>query len=165
MTKFCSHIILLGNCPPSIREILFGGKLLAMSKPGGGLRLIAIGYYWRRLTAKCANTVALDQLGDFFAPIQLGVGVKGGCEAAIHAARRFCSTMQTEQILVKLDFRNAFNSVHRETVLRAVAAHIPTLYAFCYFTYAISSEDGVQHDDPLGPLLFCLSIHLILTAF
>ena len=140
------------------------------------MRPIAIGYYWRRLTAKFANTIALDQLGDFFAPIQLGVGVKDGCEAAIQAARRFCSTMSTEQILVKLDFRNAFNSIHRETVLRAVAAHIPVIYAFCYLTYAnhtsllfgkdlISSEDGVQQGDPLGPLLFCLSIHIILTAF
>ena len=170
------NTLLLGNCPTSIREILFGGKLLALNKPGGGLRPIAIGYYWRRLTAKCANTIALDQLGDFFAPIQLGVGVKGGCEAAIHAARRFCSTMSTEQILVKLDFRNAFNSINRETVLRAVAAHIPMLYAFCHLTYAnhtsllfgedlISSEDGVQQGDPLGPLLFCLSIHPILAAF
>ena len=35
--------------------------------------------------AKCANAFATAALNDYFMPHQLGVGVSGGCEAAIHA--------------------------------------------------------------------------------
>ena len=177
LSSVCNLInaLLQGKCPPSIQKILFGGKLLALNKPDGGLRPIAIGYYWRRLAAKCANSIALKYLGNYFSPIQLGVGVKGGCEAAIHATRRFCSSMPSDHILVKLDFQNAFNSIHREAVLHAVANHIPALYPFCHLTYSshtsltfgdgfVSSEDGVQQGDPLGPLLFCLTIHPLLIS-
>jgi len=48
-----------------------GGSLLAFQKKLGGIRPIAIGYS-----------------KDTFNPSQLGVGVSGGCEAAIHATRR-----------------------------------------------------------------------------
>src|SRR6218665_1119000 len=43
------NVLLRGECPPEIREIMFGGTLIALSKKSGGLRPIAIGYIWRRL--------------------------------------------------------------------------------------------------------------------
>ena len=158
-----------------MQTILFGGKLLALNKADGGLRPIAIGYYWRRLAAKCANGIALDYLGDHFSPSQFGVGVKWGWEAAIHATRRYCSAMPSDHVLVKLDFKNAFNTIYRESVLQAVARYIPMLFAFCHLTYSsrsslafgndiIYSDDGVQQGDPLGPLLFCLTIHPLLNT-
>ena len=83
------NLLLEGRCPLRVANILFGGKLLALNKKDGGIRPIAVGYYWRRLAAKCANAHAIEKLGDYFGCLQVGVGVKGGCEAAIHAARRF----------------------------------------------------------------------------
>ena len=64
---------------------------------------IALGYHWRCLTAKCANFHAIEKLGSYFGHIQLGVGVAGRCEAAIHAACHFITFMGKEQVLVKLD--------------------------------------------------------------
>ena len=54
------------------------------------------------------------------APIQLGYGVHGGSEAAVHAARCFLSNMEDHQAVVKLDFADAFNSIRRDCMLGAV---------------------------------------------
>ena len=60
-------------------------------------------------------------------------------------------------------------------MLKEVAKHIPEIYKFCHLayaggsilrfdTYSINSEQGAQQGDPLGPLLFCLSLHPILQS-
>jgi len=67
------------------------------------------------------------------------VGVPGGCEAAIHSARRYLETIPSDHVFVKLDFRNAFNSLHQSDMLHSMADRIPDLYAFCYSAYYHSS--------------------------
>ena len=68
----------------------------------------------------------------FFSPIQLGVGTPGGCEAAAHAARRFLETMPNDNVVVKLDFSNAFNCLHRSDVLKSIADQVPELLPYCH---------------------------------
>ena len=119
------NLLMLGKCPSSVASILFGGRLIALQKKSGGIRPIAIGYSVRRLASKCVNKHALSVLKDTFAPSQLGVGVSGGCEAAVHAARRFLTNMPENFVVVKLDFANAFNCIRRDSVLSAVANFCP----------------------------------------
>jgi len=103
-------------------------------------------------------------------PTQLGVGVKGGCEALIHAARHFLTNKDLDEAFVKLDFVNAFNSVRRDSLFEAVAQHRPDLLEYVLSSYAtasvlwvgdsyIMSAEGIQQGDPLGPLLFCLALN------
>jgi hypothetical protein len=77
--------------------------------------------------------------------------------------------------LIKLDFSNAFNTLRRDDMLEAVLKEIPEIFNFCHLSYAenstllfnefkISSEEGPQQGDPLGPLLFALTIHPILQS-
>src|SRR6218665_1072755 len=104
------NCLLAGICPQELSNILFGCTLFALRKKGGGLRPIVIGYYWRRLSSKCANAFALTKITDYLSPKQLnGVGVSGGCEAAVHTSGRFPKRMDPDSVLVKLDFENAFN--------------------------------------------------------
>jgi len=173
--ELCSfvNVLLNGETPEEVNKIIYGGRLLALEKKGGGVRPIAVGYTWRRLAAKCANSYIIEKMASLFAPVQLGVGVSGGCEAAVHAIRRYTDQLPKDHVVVKLDFTNAFNSVRRDALLEAVARDIPEIYRFAYATYAdnsllkfgnfsINSEEGIQQGDPLGPLEFCLVIHPLL---
>jgi Reverse transcriptase (RNA-dependent DNA polymerase) len=168
------NLLLDGVCPSELRSIFFGGTLFALRKSSGGLRPIAIGYVWRRLASKCANAYAIPRVTPHLTPRQLGVGVPGGCEAAVHATRRFMKNMDSGSVVVKLDISNAFNSLHRDRMLKSVDEFIPELAAYCHLAYAdattlqfgkftILSQEGPQQGDPLGPLLFCLPLHSTLT--
>ena len=77
-----ANLVLEEKCHDEVAPNIFGGSLIAPTKKSGGIRPIAIGYAWRRLAAKCAKTYAVAELADYFSPIQLGVGVPGGYEAA-----------------------------------------------------------------------------------
>ena len=93
-----TNMLLDGKCHPAVRPILFGGNFTALAKKSGGIRPIAVGYTWRRIAAKCANAFAMNTLRDYFAPTQLGVCVSGGCEATVHATRRFIETMLADYV-------------------------------------------------------------------
>ena len=110
-----------------------------MGKKSGSIRPIAVGYTIRRLVAKCANKFAISKMVSSLCPRQLGVGVPGGCEAAIHATRRFIDSMQAGSVVAKLDFSNAFNCLHRDSMLQAVTDKIPELYNFCHLSYSCTS--------------------------
>jgi len=119
--------------------------------------------------AKVANRSVLQSCATVFQPRQLGVGAKGGCEVAVHAARAYLSSMSSDKAMVKLDFYNAFNNIRRDSMLEAVGEHIPQLLPFVISAYAsdsilqfgeftIASQEGVQQGDPLGPVLFSLTL-------
>ena len=112
---------------------------------------------------------------ELFSPIQLGVGVPvpGGAEAAIHFLRHYVNTMGDDDILVKLNFTNAFNTQRRDSLIETIAKFIPELYCFVHATYSgepilqfmnhiIRPLEGLQQGDPLASLEFCCSIHPLL---
>ena len=167
-------LVLEGNTPLSIQPIFFGANLIALRKKGGGIRPIAVGQTLRRLVAKCGGFRVVESIGASLAPLQLGYGVPSGCEAAARAARQYLGPMSSGQVMVKLDFKNAFNCLRRDKILQAVRSTCPELFHFVYSAYStpsslfcgeyiIQSEEGVQQGDPLAPLLFCLTIHPIIS--
>ncbi|HSN24205.1 MAG TPA: hypothetical protein VLS45_08585, partial [Methylomicrobium sp.] len=148
-----TNLLLEGKVPASIGGIIFGANLLAIVKKNSGIRPIAVGYVWRRLAAKVACNHAKEISVILLAPRQLGFGVKGGAEAAVRAARRYLENMELGKLLIKIDFRNAFNTLRREAILEAVAKHFPELLPFAISTmsnpsflqfadYLLQSEEG-----------------------
>jgi len=114
------NLLLAGKCPCAVAKCFFGGKLIAIKKDNGDVRPIVIGFVMRRLASKLANSFGLTRISSSLCPTQIGAGVKGGCEAAIHATRRFVEDMSEDDVIVKLDFRNAFNSLHRDDIFKEV---------------------------------------------
>lgn len=170
-----TNFLLEGNLPSSVTVSLFGANLFAIRKNNGGIRPIAVGYVWRRLSAKVACSHAREVSSSLLGPRQLGFGVSGGTEAAVRAARCYLENMDSSKLFVKIDFRNAFNTVRRDAILDAVAKHLPELLPFAASTlstpsdlqfanFTLQSEEGAQQGDPLGPLYFCLAIIDLLKA-
>ena len=108
------NVLLPGNLLQTIRVVIFGGRPIALKKKDGGIRPIAVGYTLRRLAAKCANSHGIRARSNELEPVQVGVGVSGGAEAAVHPVRRFVETLEDDNVLVKLDFANAFNTIRRD---------------------------------------------------
>ncbi len=168
-----TNLQLKGLTPSSVRSTLFGAKLLAIRKKTGGVRPIAVGYVWRRLTAKVACSYVKESSATLLAPRQLGFGIAGGAEAAVRAARRYVDSMKPNEVFVKIDFRNAFNTLRRDSILEAVAKYFPELLRFVESTigqtstlqfgdFTLQSDEGAQQGDPLGPLYFCLTFKELL---
>ena len=169
LTSFI-NLILRGEAAPFVRPSLFGATLIALDKKGGGVRPIAVGCTLRRLAAKCAGNRVMQAMGALLAPHQLGYGVPLGAEAAVHATRVFLQNLQPGHLILKLDFRNAFNCLRRDKMIKAVGKLVSELLPLVLSAYGspsslfygeniILSSEGVQQGDPLGPLLFCLAIH------
>jgi hypothetical protein len=169
------NLMLAGTFDSEVNAILFGGRLIALSKKDGGVRPISVGYTLRRLAAKCANNHVIKWRSEALQPQQLGVGVSGGAEAAVHAARRLVQNLPEDHVIVKLDFSNAFNCIRRDVILDAVAAKLPEVYRLVHAAYScepiltfgehqLLSREGAQQGDPLGSLEFCEAIHPLLTG-
>ena len=74
-------ILAEGNAP--------GASSAALKKKDGGHRPVALGETRRRLTAKVLLTAVSDDVTPFPRPTQLGFATKNGCEATVHAIRRW----------------------------------------------------------------------------
>ena len=110
------------------REALFGASLCAMRKGDGGLIPIAIGSIYRRLACRIAARHVATTVGEELRPVQLRVGTPQGCEAAVHATREYLAVAAaagSPHLLVKMDVRNAFNTVRRDGLLSQVKARAP----------------------------------------
>lgn len=81
----------------------------------------AIGSTFRRIAAKIACNGVRDEIGQYLRPKQIGFNTKGGCEAALHTCRTFVrKNKKSKKIILKIDFKNAFNCVERDILLRTI---------------------------------------------
>ena len=146
------HKILNGEPPEGPRSVLTACRGLALDKGGRKVRPVAIGEAIRRIAARvvCAQdgkTISLI----LEAVNQFGVGVKGGIEYAYHSVRVHMMATYDEYehqargqhkpdpnkipALMKVDFKNGYNSTCRAKMLAQVRAKTPTLLRFATFLY------------------------------
>ena len=130
------------------------------------MRPNAIGNTLRRIASKCAGSKALSDRQNFFGNVQVGCGTKRGAEIAAHSFRNLIERDDNPKcpVVLKLDFKNAFNSLNRELMLNPVYSNRLELYTYThcayrkpsYFFYGsivIITEDGSQQGDPEAPPL------------
>ena len=63
---------------------------------------IAVGCTLRWLVTKVAYKQVVDKVAELLALQQLGYGVHGGSEAAVHATQRFLNNINACQAMIKL---------------------------------------------------------------
>ena len=101
--------------------------MIALKKKDGGIRPIAVGCTLHRLVAKIAANKVTNNMSSLLGPRQLGFGIKGGAEAAVHAARQYLHSHAAS----KARLSNAFNSIRCDKRLLAVKKLLPELYPWC----------------------------------
>ena len=168
------NLLFSGKFDTEINTIIYSGRFLAMSKKDGGAQPIAVGDTIRGLAAKCANRHVIEEPSSILQPRQVGVGVAGGAEAAVHAMRRYLKLLPVGHAIIKLDLtKNAFNSIRRDLQLDTMAKNMPELYRFTLVTYScepaliygdqmMPSRDGSQQGESMSSLEFCEAIQPVL---
>ena len=171
------NILASGQAPSSMSQWVGSAPVTPLCKRDGGVRPIAVGETLRRLVGKLwmkrISAKAQAYLGDS----QVGVAVKGGAEAVVHAVQRAATDLgngRNDVAVLQLDLANAFNLVSRRAFLRVVRTEFPELFPWVQYTYGANapwlwygdirwrSATGVQQGDPLGPLLFALALRALM---
>jgi hypothetical protein len=145
-------------------------RAVLIPKDDGGFRPLGIGETWYRILGKCILQVVAAKVGEGLKPVQLGCGIRGGCEIAARLSQLFLDTDPT-QILLKTDFKNAFNLVPRGRIYEGLCLRCPELRPWFRWAYGeqsplfdsegklvCTSETGCRQGDPLAALLFCVAI-------
>ena len=169
------NVLAKGEAPSVLAPFLAGATLTALPKKDDGIRPVAVGEVWRRLTSKYLCSAYKEQASSYFFPLQIGVAQPLGTEIGLETARQWSTRNKenTSAILVKIDFSNAFNCVDRQVFLEQCRHQFPGLAQWAEWCYSkpsnlffgsetIPSEKGVQQGDPIGPLLFALALQPLL---
>ena len=164
------------RAPKELAPFLAGAALMALPKDENDLRPVAVGETIRRLTSKCLCSTVREAAQALFAPLQVGVACPRGGEAAVHVVRQYTERHRDSpsKTLLLVDFSNAFNTVDRSKFLAACREQTPGVAAWASWCYGapsqlvfhetvIESTAGVQQGDNLGPLLFSLALHPLLS--
>ena len=104
---------------------------------------------------------------------QLGVSIPQATEIIAHAIQAWYQHPKPDEVLLLVDFENAYNSLDRQAMIDAVCGDAPEFAryaAFCYGSpvpligdgFHLISAEGTQQGDVCGPLFFSLTLNRVL---
>jgi hypothetical protein len=165
--------------PPAFRSTYTAARLSGI---GVKVRPIACGDTLRRLFTGMWCRHHKPRIAAMLAPLgQYGCCVTGGTDIVSTTAQLLCDS---GGLVLTVDGTNAFNSLSRAAILTAVAERLPGLYSYVVMLYGadsipdlvfalagqkqaavIQSLQGIQQGDPLGPLLWAITLLAVAVSF
>ena len=125
-------------------ELVAESKLIALYKDDKreDVRPVSIGCSLRRLLTRAYCAQIRDIITSYVQSSQIGV-LKGGYEVGVHAMRELARQAgRLGEVILLLDFANAFNTVDRNLMLRLTAAHCPELTNLVRWLYELEPHCG-----------------------
>jgi hypothetical protein len=166
-----------GNISDRVADALGACVLVALDKGGGAVRPIAMSDCLRRAASRAVCIQLAERFQQHFAPLQYGVQAPGGAEQVKLQIDTMLAA-HPDWCVLRVDARNAFNTVSRAAILGELARAFPELLPLAgqfyirsgrlHFrgedgrTVTLGSVTGAQQGDPLGPMLYALAIHPVL---
>ena len=130
-----------GELPDCHAKYWCGATLTPLRKLDDGVRPVAVGETLRRLVGKIllATGVAKAQVA-VLSPLQVGVGIRSATESVAMGLQAVVDSLAltSDWAVLKVDLRNAFNTVDRQAVLSGALHYTPATYN--YLRYAYSGE-------------------------
>ncbi|KAL0223287.1 hypothetical protein P9112_002677 [Eukaryota sp. TZLM1-RC] len=143
-------------------QALTASRLVASSKPGGGVRPIAVGESIMRLLAIISFKRVKSSAINFFRPYQFAIGIPDGTTCAA-LCTDLLFNQKGENYLLNIDFKNAFNSVFRSSILQELELHYPPLLP--YFKLIILFRQEASNKGIHWVHFFCLALQSVLVKF
>jgi hypothetical protein len=113
-----------------VAKTLATGRLLAMAKPEGGVRSIAVGKVLLRLVGRAIGRQQREQFQQALQPFQFGVATPGGCKAVVHGIRAHLDVFQNHVPGLQTDVENEFNFIYRSAIFSELRERMPQFGSF-----------------------------------
>ena len=160
-----------GRLPEQARGWFCGARMIGIPKKPSGVRPIAVGETLRRLSAKCLVEQAQSLAAEVLFPQQMGVDVPQAAEILAHGIR--AQSARPDEVVLFVDFSNAYNTLDRQCMLNAIATFAPQFLRYAWYCYGspsplvgrgflLESSEGTQQGDVCGPLFFAVTLKLLL---
>ncbi|GJZ46048.1 hypothetical protein Tco_0593644 [Tanacetum coccineum] len=132
------NLFLDRSCPKMLGEYISSASLTPLVKLSGGIRPIAVGTVWRRLVSKVSALMIGHSLDGYLDDLQFDVGVSGGSEAILYVVNRLIEGRGNDVGLSMflVDFKNVFNLVDQEIMLREVLLRCPAISRWVELCYS-----------------------------
>jgi hypothetical protein len=172
------NLLLEGKAPAEIAPYIGSANLIPLLKADESIRPVAVGEILRRLLSSfCAQSIIAKKAKEHLGNSQQGIEKTNAIEIILVELNRIINdeNIDPNTTVALIDFLNAFCEVKRQYFFDEVYRLFSKISSCVEYVYGCSdlmftgddicySHIGVQQEDPLGPLLFCLVLALLLTG-